>query len=347
MKFEKGEIVVLKKNPHKYAEFKYGEQYKVYDLHTYGEFEVAEHNEFGDEDDFEKVLTREDVNIGDTIKFMKNTSEYIGYLSENVILDLKDDDDGKGDCAKLIKKDGSTSWYYLKNFILVKKAEKKVNNVKNNDKKGEDVKMNLNVNKYFGEIGQIKDGSVALTMNGNVAFKKEDGDYVRYNEETGTLENQMDLVIKEMSEMIMVMPTQEVVKGDIIKSNSKYYQVLEVLENGSISVVDLNKGTTETKLKETNIFGMNFYSKVTNIMQQGEGNTFNPMMLMLLGDKKEGKSDDMLEMMLMSQMFNADNKNNNAFNPMMLMMMKGDMDVTKLMLMSQMGGFDMFGQAKK
>ena len=202
---------------------------------------------------------------------------------------------------------------------------------------GEDSMNNL-VKKIFGEIGQLKSGVAALTFNGQIAFKRENGDYVRYNTETKAIENQMDLVIKGTEKMMYVMPYNVVAVGDILKYRDKFVQVIAIKVNGSLTAIDFETGTEIVILKETNIFGIQFYMKVVSLLNMQDPNMpggFNPMMLMLLNkEDKENKDDDMMKAILMSQMFTGQ-----GMNPLMMMAMinnNNESDMMNTMLLLQM-----------
>lgn len=204
--------------------------------------------------------------------------------------------------------------------------------------KGEDNMNNL-AKRIFGEIGQLKSGVAALTFNGQIAFKRENGDYVRYNTETKTIENQMDLVIKGTEKMMYVMPYNVVAVGDILKYRDKFAQVVAIKENGSLIAIDFETGTEIVILKETNIFGIQFYMKVVSLLNMQDPNIpggFNPMMLMLLNkEDKENKDDDMMKAILMSQMFTGQ-----GMNPLMMMAMinnnNNESDMINTILLLQM-----------
>ena len=203
--------------------------------------------------------------------------------------------------------------------------------------KGEDNMNNL-AKKIFGEIGQLKSGVAALTFNGQIAFKRENGDYVRYNTETKTIENQMDLVIKGTEKMMYVMPYNVVAVGDILKYRDKFVQVVAIKVNGSLTAIDFETGTEIVILKETNIFGIQFYMKVVSLLNMQDPNMpggFNPMMLMLLNkEDKENKDDDMMKAILMSQMFTGQ-----GMNPLMMMAMinnNNESDMINTILLLQM-----------
>ena len=201
--------------------------------------------------------------------------------------------------------------------------------------KGEDNMNNL-AKKIFGEIGQLKSGVAALTFNGQIAFKRENGDYVRYNTETKAIENQMDLVIKGTEKMMFIMPYNVVAVGDILKYRDKFAQVVAIKENGSLIAIDFETGTEIVILKETNIFGIQFYMKVVSLLSMQDPNMpggFNPMMLMLLN--KEDKDDDIMKAILMSQMFTGQ-----GMNPLMMMAMinnnNNESDMINTILLLQM-----------
>ena len=204
----------------------------------------------------------------------------------------------------------------------------------NKKEKGEDSMNNL-AKKMFGEIGQLKSGIAALTFNGQIAFKRENGDYVRYNTETKAIENQMDLVIKGTEKMMFIMPYNVVAVGDILKYRDKFAQVVAIKENGSLIAIDFETGTEIVILKETNIFGIQFYMKVVSLLNMQDPNMpggFNPMMLMLLN--KEDKDDDMMKAILMSQMFTGQ-----GMNPLMMMAMinnNNESDMMNTILLLQM-----------
>ena len=212
-----------------------------------------------------------------------------------------------------------------------------INNKEVEKEKGEDNMNNL-AKKIFGEIGQLKSGVAALTFNGQIAFKRENGDYVRYNTETKAIENQMDLVIKGTEKMIFIMPYNVVAVGDILKYRDKFAQVVAIKEDGSLTAIDFETGTEIVILKETNIFGIQFYMKVVSLLNIQDPNMpggFNPMMLMLLNkEDKENKDDDMMKAILMSQMFTGQ-----GMNPLMMMAMinnNNESDMMNTILLLQM-----------
>ena len=162
----------------------------------------------------------------------------------------------------------------------------------------------INVNNMFGEMGTIKSGDVATTMNGGLAVKRKDGEWVSFDPITQTIVNQNGFVIESTSKMIMLMPTQfeAISTGDIIKSKETYYYV--VSNNGtSLKVLNIKTGTGSKVQKETNLMmnGMSFVSKIVN-MAQGMG--INPLIMMATDDgDSKGFVEKMMEISMASNMF--------------------------------------------
>ena len=212
---------------------------------------------------------------------------------------------------------------------------------KNEKKEG----ISMNVSKLFGEFGKVKNGEVALTFGGQIAIRRSADEYASYDAALGQIVNQMSLVIKEASDMIFILPVTAVAPTDVIKFKGDYYQVLDINTNGSISGINLNKGTKSTICKETNLFGINFYYKVQSLFSaqtapamaelfDKDGNpvivatppAINPMMLMMLS--KDGSSDfgDMLPLLMLSGGLGgqAGASGGIANNPLLLMSLLGD-----------------------
>lgn len=164
---------------------------------------------------------------------------------------------------------------------------------------------------------RVEDGEVAVTMNGGLAVKRADGDYVSYDPISGKIMNMMQFVInnESISKFIFLMPMAQLQAGDIIKNNKTYYYVREIY-NGGVKVISLNSGAYSNIVEEQNIiFGTTMYSKVISLFnmaggQQATGGMFgqfNPMMFMLMDKSEDGDSDgmDFMEAMVIMQMFNG------------------------------------------
>jgi hypothetical protein len=230
------------------------------------------------------------------------------------------------------------------NIQLPKSNE--TNNI--NEKKESNTMMNNLFKEFYPS--EVPSGEVALTMNGAIAVRRKDGNYVLYNQSNGQIENQMNLVLTNSSleKMYILMPTPlaSINPGDIIKEKETYFQIIETRPT-SIKVVNLSTGADSNLKIETNIFtGQKLYRKVFSMFSMTQANggnqAFNPMMFMLMDkDGDGGSSNDMMKLMMMSSMMGAQGAQMGGMNPMMMAMMmgndKGDSDdMMKLMMMSSM-----------
>lgn len=185
------------------------------------------------------------------------------------------------------------------------------------DEEKEKSNMNKMDNMFNGIIEKmvpkkVENGEVAMTINGMLAVKRKDGDYVSYDPTTNRIVNSMQFVVQSdtINKFIYLMPMAQLQAGDIIKHNNTYYYVKE-LYNGGVKVVSLSSGAHSNIVDETNImFGTTMYSKVVTLFnmnqnaQQTQTNMqFNPMMLMMMDDGDH----DIMEIMMMSQMFGGQN----------------------------------------
>lgn len=245
-----------------------------------------------------------------------------------------------------------------------KASPRKVNNTAN---KKEDTFMK-NMENLFKEFypSEVPSGEVAMTMYGQLAVRRRDGSYVRYNNETGQIENQMNMVIssEKLDKMYLLMPTPiaSLAAGDVIREKDTYYQIIE-LTQGKIKAANLSTGTESSIKIETNIFtGQKMYRKVFSFfnMAQQNGNPMaagmmNPMMFMMMdsmGDSADDTMKTMAMMSMMPQMMGGGQAS--QMNPMMMYMMMGDSkggdnDWMKMMAISTMmqqfsgAGNSMFG----
>lgn len=183
------------------------------------------------------------------------------------------------------------------NFIGATEAPKKVAVVASNKstkttkekKEGQNKMANL-----FGEVNVGKAGSkYSLTYFGTIAYEGKTYYKGKIFDATGMTIN---------FDMLYLIPSTEVKKGDIIDKGNKAYYVLEV-NNGVVKTVDLVNGTEEN-LVPGGPFGMTMYSKVFNPMGNMSGdNSFGNMLMMqaLMGDDGYGSGNNgmLLAMMMM------------------------------------------------
>ena len=187
--------------------------------------------------------------------------------------------------------------------------------------------------------------SVAIAFSGKLAFLRKDGEYVRYDGASDSIEVQSILPTFKVGHLCFEMPTaiDQIKVGDIIKYKENYHEVIDTT-NG-LKTINLNTGATSNVKRETIAgFGFGTIQKIVcliNSNQFGAGDqAFNPMMLALLakdGDNVgEDKIGDLLPLMLMTQGQGA----NPMANMLPFLALTGkdsdDMkDLLPLMLMSQ------------
>ena len=309
------------------------------------------------------IFEKQNFKPTDKITLRENVVNKMTYSVDGVIYTIpyyKDVEEYRGkvllfsDCQD----DGNEIRFYHNGCIhcLDKNLFRKINEKNTEKERGNVFMKNLGLgnvlNKMFGEIGVVSDGSLALTLTGKVAIKRNDGDYVRYDEENQVMENQGELIFPGSEKFMMLMPTNTVAVGDIIKKDKKYYQVLEIKSNGTLKAVDFATGHNANILKETNLFNMNFYTKVVSFMTGFNGDTgngMNQMMMLLLTQNDGDKEMDLPTMIMISSMFGGQAQT--GMNPMMmLLMLKGgdvaeSTDLVQTIMLSQMfnGNNNIFG----
>lgn len=173
---------------------------------------------------------------------------------------------------------------------------------------------NMNLSNLMPNLkfGKLEGTSLAWSMAG-IAVKR-DNNYVVYDKATKTLIEVGDM---KMDVDFYQIPVQALVEGDFTIIDGQYLIVDRVNADGSISCIHPGSGSKTTKVARTNLFNMYFYTKIVSMFDFmggiAGGNTtntpfgnINPMMFMMMGDKTSGSSN-MMEMMMMSQMFAGGN----------------------------------------
>ena len=187
--------------------------------------------------------------------------------------------------------------------------------------------------------------SVAIAFSGKLAFQRKDGEYVRYDSASDSIEVQSILPTFKIGHLCFEMPTavDQIKVGDIIKYKENYHEVIDTT-NG-LKTINLNTGATSNVKRETIAgFGIGTIQKIVcliNSNQFGAGDqAFNPMMIALLakdGDSfGDDKLSDLLPLMLMTQGQGANPMTNML--PFLALTGKGTDDIKDLlplMLMSQ------------
>ena len=164
---------------------------------------------------------------------------------------------------------------------------------------------------------------VAFAMNGNLAVRAADGNYYYYDGHQ--LINSYDMVIPA-DDMAMLVPTQTLAVGDIIKYNDSFYYITKY-NRTEITGINLSSGMVDDIKLTVDVLGISAFRKVVSIISMmggtepiGSGNA-NPMNMMFMmslfdDDKKNNSENPMMKMMkiqMMNQMFNNGCMSNNPF----------------------------------
>lgn len=163
-------------------------------------------------------------------------------------------------------------------------------------------------NMFHGMFKPVAKGYCKMGMNGQVAVKTSTG-YKTFNTKTKKLTNCSNFAF-DMDGAFWVVPTFKVAVGDIVLINGKPRCVIEVHTN-SIKTFNYEDSTVEEVIPEHHVFMGKTYCY---------GKIFSPFMNMT---KSDGVMNDMMKMMMMSQMFGGNTNTNGmtGMNPMMFMMM--------------------------
>lgn len=193
-------------------------------------------------------------------------------------------------------------------------------------------------------FGKLEGDRIAVSMNGEPAFKNKNGEYVTVSVDEEGVKQRVDVGSLKMDIDFYKVPTQTVESGDIVLLDNELLLV-ETNENGNVKFINPLTGNRSSKLQRTNLFGMYFYTKIVSIFDlaggQGLGlNGLNPMTLMLLTDGKNSfGGGSMAELLLLSQVMGGNN-GSEGFNPMLMMALSqgsagNNGDLLKFMMLAQ------------
>ena len=208
--------------------------------------------------------------------------------------------------------------------------------------------------KFKAMIVPVTDPNLKITMDGNVAVRNSDGEYVSINTDNEIVNYPADFTIS-VPIYVIKKPFSAIQAGEILKKDRSYVKVIGRNSDGSLKCLSFTGYTTNKKPVTDFMLGASYADVVVNIMNiQTAG--INPMMLMMMNNEgSEMSSKDMLMFMMMSGGMNGNSIGMGQMNPMMLMMLMGDKGggssskMLEVMMMSQMfgqgGGFNggMFG----
>ena len=172
-----------------------------------------------------------------------------------------------------------------------------------------------------GMFGKIAPGMCRLSMNGGIAVKTDNG-YKTYNVKTGRLTNCDSFVFDIGEDFFFLIPTNKVVKGDIILIGGKPKCVITA-EKDRLTVINYEGGTVETVLPERHVFMGNtyFYGKIVSMFGNPKGGTKNIAKYMMLSEMMKGNGNGNMSNMLLFMMFSG-----NGFSDMFSGMFDFDED---------------------
>lgn len=158
-----------------------------------------------------------------------------------------------------------------------------------------------------GMFGKIAPDMCKLSVNGDIAIKTSSG-YKTFDVASGTLTN-CDNFVFSMGGMdaFFLIPTNKVIKGDIIIVNGKPKCVTKV-DKTQITCINFEEGTVETIIPEKHVFmgDTYFYGKIVS----------------MFGNLKKGGSNKIFKYMMLSEMMkNTSSNSNNSMSAMLPFML--------------------------
>lgn len=154
----------------------------------------------------------------------------------------------------------------------------------------------MNSSIFNGMFGKIAPGMCRVSMNGEIAIKTSNG-YKTYNVNTNTLTNCDNFAFDIGEDWFFIIPTNKVVKGDIILAGGRPRCVIDVGDN-EIKTFCYEDGTIGTIVPEHHVFmgKQYFYGKVVS----------------MFGNMMEGKNgmNNLMKYMMMAEMFKGNNGSN-------------------------------------
>lgn len=229
----------------------------------------------------------------------------------------------------------------------------KDNIINNNKKEMKDGMFGNMMEKFKQMIVPVTDPNLKITMDGNVAVRNSDGEYVSINADNEIVNYPADFTLT-VPIYVIKKPFVSIQIGEILKKGNSYVKVIGKNTDGSLKCLSFTGSITSKKPVTDFMLGASYADVVVNIMNiQNAG--INPMMLALMNNENGEMSSK--EMMMFMMMSGGMNGGMGQMNPMMLMMLMGDKNgnggsmskMLEVMMMSQMfsgqqsqmGGFNM------
>ena len=190
--------------------------------------------------------------------------------------------------------------------------------------------------KFKSMIVPVTDPNLKITMDGNVAVRNGEGEYISINADNELVNYPADFTIS-VPIYVMKKPFASIQLGEIVKKGNSYAKVIGKNPDGTLKCLSFTGYTTTKKGITDFMLGASYADVVVNIMNiQNAG--INPMMLALMNNDGNMSSKEMMMLMMMSGGMNG-----GGMNPMMLMLLAGDKGgdssmskMLEVMMMSQM-----------
>lgn len=200
------------------------------------------------------------------------------------------------------------------------------------------------------EFGISKDSNIASTLMGVAVRTTYDGSWVIFDKTTNTRKNIGSMNMGNFP--IVLLPTNTLEPGDLIKLNGKYMSVKSINKDGSIKVIDEASGVVQEIIPESSlILGAPIFTKVmaidaTTLTDKGSNQNISGNLLaaMCMMQWSEDSQSD----------FSLDNVNESSFNGLgqylplilanggnmgnMFSGVDGNMDLSKLFMLGAVTG---------
>lgn len=196
----------------------------------------------------------------------------------------------------------------------VEALRKEVNDIKDKIKEKEN-------NMFKFDFGSCEGNTkIAMSMYG-LALRNGTGSWVSYDANSHSVMNVDILNSQSMNKYMYRIPVaiKDIAVGDTIIHNSYPMFVSEITHEGKIVAVDVAKGEEKIIMPTKNIFGFNFCTKIVSLFDMSnitkpcaeqpfgnmwmlammDGNSIDPMMLMMMNGGKMDMSNPLMMYMLM------------------------------------------------
>lgn len=192
-----------------------------------------------------------------------------------------------------------------------------------------------NTNMFNFNFGPVEPNTIKLSPYG-LAIRSQDKKWVSYDPNTQSIMD-VEILNFEMDNFIYYVPTavSGLKPGDMVEHNQNVYFVKEITEN-TIKAIDLFSGSVAEILPTRNIFGFNFITKVTPLMDfsslgasANADNPFGNFLPFMVLDNSKSQDNNLLPLVLMM----SEGGKMDMSNPLMMYAMCGQSDTNNILPM--------------